>query len=797
MASTISTSPFARCASALLLAGAVVVAGVALRDQRADACGYSGPTIEELTAFDPAVAADPAPVGLQFDPFIAGFGGPCDGCGKDAMLADWKGYLAGAIPLGDWEKLLFEASTDQLAAIAGALSGPGAKKASGFPLGLNPASWKLPAQRAKIQRALAYVSLARRAEQLAASGDAAAAMSPADTSRLLADARAGLKAAKEPFLAQRYAFQIVRGLFYQRDWTGAVAFFDKSSARLERPSSDLAWRARYYVAGALRRSGNLARANLELARIHAGAPALAGVAAQDFQPMEEADWRESLRLARGVHEQAQLWRLVGITQDGLVAAQEIAALDPRSNLLGLLVVRELARAEAMSTTAWGDRAEPSVLAAQQKAYAALEPLAARLATTRGADRPWLMRLVVGHLAARRGDLALARTQLKAAVAARPGDLRVATQAKASLALALVIEGTLDAAREDEIAKTMAAIDPGFARMGPVTLEVRSRLAAAFARSGRLVDAEFLLPGAADGLVSSSGGAPTTSKWADVAFLRELIGRAGRTTTAFDRFVLGGSHSKPALERELAMRQLLDGNYAAAAATFTTTGATSTRLGTDPFVTHIVDCHDCDHATYAGAAWTHASVAARIAELARTAGGKGDPAAQAALALGTALYNLTWYGNARVVLEGTHQATRDPRPAERWYKRAYQLASDRELKARAAFYAAKAELAALLEAANVNPYDNLEVLPVPTTWYPIVKSLADTRYYRENPRRVRRLPSVGEQAGRQVAGAPAHSQRLCRNQSSIVVGTATHRETMNHINASWWTHSSRPGRLSKF
>ena len=99
-------------------------------------------------------------------------------------------------------------------------------------------------------------------------------------------------------------------------------------------------------------------------------------------------------------------------------------------------------------------------------------------------------------------------------------------------------------------------------------------------------------------------------------------------------------------------------------------------------------------------------------------------------IGTGLYNLTWYGNARVVLEGTHHATRDTRPAERWYKRAFDLAASRELKARAAFYAAKAELHALLEASGHDPYEGLSALPVPNTWYPVLQTFSDTAYYRE-------------------------------------------------------------------
>jgi hypothetical protein len=292
---------------------------------------------------------------------------------------------------------------------------------------------------------------------------------------------------------------------------------------------------------------------------------------------------------------------------------------------------------------------------------------------------------------------------------------------------------IDPQREDELARAMNGIDPSFGRRATVTGEVRGRLAAAYAQAGRIVDAEFLKPGTADP-INESTGAPLDPKarrrWNDVAFIKDMIARTQRDKSEFDKLVLDASHTRPALEQELALRQLLDGDFAGAAKTFATTDATSSKLETDPFVTHIVDCHDCDHAQYAAAPWTHASVAARLAELQRKAAGKGEPAAEAALAIGTALYNMTWYGNARVVLGGTHQSQFETKLAERWYKRAYDLSSNRELKARAAFYGAKAELATLISAQG-QPYEEpTGPMPVPQTWYPVVQRYADTHYYRE-------------------------------------------------------------------
>ncbi|HSK00359.1 MAG TPA: hypothetical protein VK932_03920, partial [Kofleriaceae bacterium] len=350
-----STRSSARFASAALALAFVLAAGAGLRDRRADACGYDEPSIEELTAFDPKVIGDPTWDGLYFDPFTAGFGGPCTDCMAKAMLADWRGYLKDAVTEADWRKVLLAATPSDLAQIANHLAGSGSP-----PAGYEHSSlWKSAAARDRLAAAVGFVRLARRLEPHAtfeaydARGNPTLSRPPPPA--LLADALAGLKAsAKDPFLAQRHAFLAVRIQFYRRDWAGVAATFDRNARALAGPSADLAWRARYYVAGALMRDKKRARANLELARVHAGYPPLAGAAVQDFQPAEEADWRETLRLAAGAREKALLWRLVGVKQDGIVAAREIAKLEPRSDLIALLLVRELARAESRGARWPGD-----------------------------------------------------------------------------------------------------------------------------------------------------------------------------------------------------------------------------------------------------------------------------------------------------------------------------------------------------------------------------------------------------------------------------------------------------------
>jgi len=725
-----SKSCSARFVSVVLVV-CVGVAGVAVHGERARACGFAGPTIEELTTFDPGIlrGGDALRDGLDYDPFVAGFGGGCvDECAARIMLADWQGYLQDTgVAAADLEKVLKDATAGELEAMSSRLAG----KSTPIPAGYEQRSlWTVaPAHKARLRAAFQTLELARSIEPYAgfAEPDPSGVGRQALPAELLATARSRHKAAPDPFLAQRYAFLATRILFYQRDWAQVIAFVDKTPA-LAGPSQDLWWRARWYLAGALQRSGKRARGNLELARIHAGYPPLSGVAAEEFKPMEEVDWRASLALAKDAREKAVMWRLVGVKTDGIAAVQAIKKLDPTSNLIALLLVRELGRAESRGATFDGTPPDPKEVVAQRKAFAVIEQLAAALATTPGADRPWLMELIAGHVAAKRGDLAAARSHLERAVAARPGDVQVASQAKASLALALALDWKIDPQHEEALATAMNGVDPAFGRLQAVRDDVRGKLAKAYVAAGRIIEAELLKPGSADPLDENGQRVGKgTSPWADVAFIKQLIARTSQTRTEFDRMVLAQTHTRPQLEQELALRYLLDGDFAAAARTFQTTQAEWALLHTDPFVSHVVDCHDCDHEKFDKAPWTHANLATRLYELQLRANTTGETAAQASLEIGNALYNLTWFGNARVVLANTHQATRDTRAAERWYKRAFELTKNRELKAQAAFLAAKAEVGRLLATAGDDASDRP---PTAVTWYPVVKRYADTRYYKE-------------------------------------------------------------------
>jgi hypothetical protein len=114
-----STAYFARCIRLAVVAGMLSATLVTLRgERRARACGGWEPEILAFSTFDPGVLGDAALQAVFYDPYVSRFGGYQPAFGQDALLADWHGYLGGAVSDADWRKILFEADVHDLATFA-------------------------------------------------------------------------------------------------------------------------------------------------------------------------------------------------------------------------------------------------------------------------------------------------------------------------------------------------------------------------------------------------------------------------------------------------------------------------------------------------------------------------------------------------------------------------------------------------------------------------------------------------------------------------------------------------------
>lgn len=118
------------------------------------------------------------------------------------------------------------------------------------------------------------------------------------------------------------------------------------------------------------------------------------------------------------------------------------------------------------------------------------------------------------------------------------------------------------------------------------------------------------------------------------------------------------------------------------------------LITDPFLIHVVDCHDCDHRDVPGTL-SRLQFAEKMDGLNKKAQ-KGD--AQAALDYANGLYNITWFGNSRDAINNYLQETDDTEVSAFYsmdapqaaYERALKLTAAKEKKAFIVFMLAKCE-----------------------------------------------------------------------------------------------------------
>lgn len=665
----------------------------------------TGPT------FDHAIVGDWP--GLGWVPGDATYGGSCDDCLAKAIDTAWTGYLTNVVA-ADWKKILYEAPERDLAALA--------KGRAAAPRGYATSSvWKVDP--AKLGAAIQYVRYVRRLEPHLTLDAGYGQPGTPPTEAMVREARDQIGKV-DPFLAQRYAYQAIRAAFYRSDWPLVVSLHDGNPTVLAGPSIDLAWRARHYLAGALMRSGKRGRANLELARIAIDYQPLAGRAVFEFAPKDDADWREALRLARSTKDKLALWRVLGIRKDGLIGAREVLALDPTSPHAALLIVRELTKLEEQRVELRLDSPDAADLAAERRAFDVIEKLALDLIQKRG-DRPWLMELIAGHIAALRGDVATARPRLARALAAQPNNDRVRSQVNASLAIAISHHWKAgDPRLEAELAANLAQV-VGFGRSAEVSGEIRQRLAPLYHRAGQPAIAELLVKGTVEQLDPPA----RPSRWRDLAFIKELMARETAPKTPFERFVASDTYTRDQLQLEIAMRLLFDGDFPGALAAYD--NKHSQRLSQDPFGLRIKDCFDCDRASYRGTL-TYTGVLRRLVELDAKVKAGGEAGADAALQIGMAMFNLTNWGNSKWMNDGSHAGDAgDAALALRYFKTAHDLTANRELKTKAALFAAKAEMIQrIADPAPATPDPDEASPPLPKTWYPILKRYRGTRYYKE-------------------------------------------------------------------
>jgi hypothetical protein len=687
------------------------------------ACAGGDIEIEGETFFSPEVLGRPNLSPFFFTPhYFYGYGvGQAAPDFAQVNLDEWDAFFQKKLPSAAWSELLYKAPLPRLDNLIFALQ----KKA-----GVTPAPADAPfmglAEREQLISALFYVGFAKRVEPIAL--EHAEDQSWAPKKKVDAAARnktvqslidGGLKAfaaAKNPFLRERYAFQLVRLYFYQSDYAKCLKFYEENRALFGNDSAGR--RAMGFAAGAHFKTKKTAEANYLYSILFDQYEPMKVSAFWSFHPRDEASWKQTLALAKTPHEKEVLWQMLGISADGLRAMKEIYALNPKSELLSLLVVREINRNEQASFNA-PDKASSAKLVSK--------PLVAFMegvATKGDTAEPYLWDMAVGQLHAISGDSAEAKRALDRAATRAPKTELVQTQIRASKLLAM-ISGLKSVTPADEAALApeltwLKGVTPkgGEANRLGTLLEWSKRRLSTLLRAGGNVVMALCLDDRDDPL------------YLDPTKLDQMAAFLNKPSKSpFEAFV-AGSYAHPAanLQEDKALLAMYGGDVEKAATLFA--GVKTTNLNADPFVIHVKDCHDCD-ATAQHKTYSKAEFATRMAELIKQAASTPAKAPALYFEVANGFYNMSFYGNSRFMYatEDYHfkasPLISDQSKAKEYYKKAFDLSTDREFKAKAAFMSAKVELNEYyLKNPDKETFQSGQ-------WFRTLKdSLSDTRYYKE-------------------------------------------------------------------
>ncbi|TAF67884.1 MAG: hypothetical protein EAZ55_02380 [Cytophagales bacterium] len=151
---------------------------------------------------------------------------------------------------------------------------------------------------------------------------------------------------KNANLKLRYAYQIVRLAFQLTQYEKAIQYYDQMIAPLNSSSTIKYW-ALNYKAGALQRIGKQGESAYYFSIVFDKCPNKRVSAYYSFKIEEEKEWQQALALCQNSREKTTLYLLRGIKPEAnaLEEMKNIYALDPSSDQIALLLIREINKLE--------------------------------------------------------------------------------------------------------------------------------------------------------------------------------------------------------------------------------------------------------------------------------------------------------------------------------------------------------------------------------------------------------------------------------------------------------------------
>lgn len=718
----------------------LLISGLLLSSLFVLACADGYFDASEDSMFTPDVIQQPVYSPFFRDPYSA-----YDGSAhltKDTLLAiniaEWSTYFNGKVPAKTIAEWLYNSSYEEIDTMIFTLQGKTLSKQNRYLN--NPLRTVEPSSKAI--GFLYFVGFARRNEPIVTfeqeyewNGNDEVAKNHRDAKLVQQQLKGGLKllaGITDPFLRERYLFQIERLYFFNNDYSAAVSFFE-SKQNYFTSNNTMKWRTMCYAAGALYKQKQFAKANYWFSQVYANCDLMKTTAQYCFHPQEDSDWAQSLALAKTKEEKIALWHIFGTYADELRAMKEIYALDPKSPMLDLLLVRainiqeeHLAYSPSYSLTAETEYGIDSN-------YTALQQFVKNIADKGLTKRPSLWYMASAYLSYWANDFSTGDQHLALSKNYDKDNSLIVGQLNIiSVVGKMLRTKKIDLAFENSILEEVNAIfNPKYSglRVNYAQSWIRVTLCNLYTQKGEYEKAEIVKPN-------------NHSKFYTNERIEKILAYYDNPSKSpLQQFFMTKTlHSKSDYADLLGIRYAQSDELEKALNYFKMPYYEDQMLYGNPFTIHIKDCHDCDHGAVQKVKYSKQSFIEKLVEMKTLAQTKPAEAAQNYFLVANGFYNMTYYGNARVFYSNSIYSYTEWNEADtgdikeldcsvalKYYLLAREKSTDKEFKAKCTFMAAKCEQNNDFGGSFLDENDNISIGEY---YKALKKEFSSTKYYQE-------------------------------------------------------------------
>lgn len=547
---------------------------------------------------------------------------------NDVNTREWQAYVKNQLTSAEIYFLLNKASATGIDSAAKVRKNAGDKNTTAF---------------------LAYLQLAKKAEKFALNNvtnpwdyeGKAKDKKSFDADALNLDLQSAFSKQTDPFLKERYWFQLVRSCFFNTTPQQAIDYFNSNEKNITR--NKMYYRCMAYAAGAYYKLKQFSKANYYYSRVYDSCAEMKTSAHYSFHPQEEKDWNATLALCRNNEEKITLWQMLGVFySDEQRAINQIYKLNPASDKLDLLLARAINKYEQKFNQHDGIISDLQV---DSTITASLPALIIKIATSTNTGKPWIWQMAAGYLKTLDEKFADAASWYAKAEKSIPNDKAI----QAQLRLLKMINTIGGAKHIDSKLESQVLTDINWLKNFDAAAMPQLRYTDAFDWLKRKMAEKYRKQ---KDFVKAECFTSNSIFYADdknVEALKSFLGKKDKS--AYEKLCADMSAKKiNDLFEFQAIRLTYSDSLDAAIEKMSKAGGGSDGiLPGNPFNGRIQDCHDCDHEAAQKIKYSKLSFLKKILEI-KNKIVAGEDVFTNAILLANAHYNITHFGNARFFYE---------------------------------------------------------------------------------------------------------------------------------------------------